>query len=67
MALEVTPLPGRDDAAAEQAFVSVLQQTEDYLQQHEAVCSSLKRGWFNIARARHVMGIHQASRVQSVR
>lgn len=49
------------DAAAEQAFVSALQHVETYMQLHEAACSRLKQGWFNIARARHAMGVHQAS------
>lgn len=50
-----------DDAAAEKAFTSMLQHAERYLELHEAARSSLKRGWFNIARARHSMGLHQAS------
>lgn len=50
-----------DDAAAEQAFISMLQHAERYLELHEAARLSLKRGWFNMARARHSMGLHQVS------
>lgn len=54
-----SPAPARDEAAAEAAFVGALQHAERYIELHEAACSSLKQGWFNIARARHAMGMHQ--------
>jgi hypothetical protein len=60
MATSAIRPPAGDDATMEQAFLSVLQQTDGYMQKHEAACSCMKRGWFNIARARHVMGMHQA-------
>lgn len=54
-----SPAPAGDEAATEAAFISALQQAERYLELHEVACSSLKQGWFNIARARHAMGMHK--------
>ncbi len=50
-----------DEAAAESAFVSTLRHAEKYLELHEMACSRLKQGLFNIARARHAMGMRQVS------
>lgn len=50
-----------DESRAEDGLIAALEQVDKYLECQEAVAALLKSGWFNIARARHAMGMHQVS------
>lgn len=50
-----------DEAIAEDRLVASLEHVEQYLELQGAVAAILRNGWFNVARARHAMGINRVS------
>lgn len=50
-----------EEAEAEDRLISSLEHVEQYLDLQGAVAAILRNGWFNVARARHAMGINRVS------